>query len=195
MTRLILASGSPRRLELLRSIGLDPEVIPSRIPEQLESGESPEDYVTRLARQKADAVARDHPERWILAADTVVVLGNRILEKPADAEDARRMLRALSGNVHTVFTGVSLTNISRMHSETMVARTDVRVSPMSADEISWYVSRGESMDKAGAYAAQGIGALLIDHFDGSYSNVVGLPLANVYRMMKRAGIYPPEESE
>lgn len=194
MTRLILASGSPRRLELLRSIGIEPTVIPSQIEERLEPGESPREYVTRLSEEKAVSVGRNHPDEWIVAADTIVVLDGEILEKPLSENDAAAMLGRLSGRTHAVLTAVTL-HRQQVHTETIVTKTDVKISDMQNDEIAWYLSTGESMDKAGAYAAQGAGALFIDELNGSYSNVVGLPLAMFYRMMKRVGIFPPEESK
>ncbi|MBW3563113.1 MAG: Maf family protein [Acidobacteria bacterium] len=194
MTRLILASGSPRRLELLRSIGIDPIVIPSRIEERLEPGESPGEYVTRLSEEKAVSVGRKQPDDWIVAADTIVVLEGEILEKPVSETDAAAMLSRLSGRTHTVLTAVTL-HRQQVHTETTVTATDVKIAEMLRDEIAWYLSTGESMDKAGAYAAQGVGALFIEELTGSYSNVVGLPLARLYRMMKSVGIFPPEESK
>lgn len=188
--RLILASASPRRLELLRSIGLDPEVIPSAVEERREQGEAPEDYVRRLAREKAAEVAARNPGRWVLAADTVVVLGEQILEKPRDRTDAIAMLSTLSGTEHIVFTGVCLLSEATGFEATEVETTAVRMAHMKRDRIEWYVDTGEPMDKAGSYAIQGLGAMLVDSITGNYSNVVGLPLPAVERMMRRAGISP-----
>ena len=188
--KFILASSSPRRRELLASIGLEFEVVPSHVPEVHQEGEAPEEYVARLSRDKAAAVATAHPSRWVIAADTTVFLDDRLLEKPADAADAARMLAAIAGRTHVVYTGVTLKNVARDHHETRVAETEVRMAPLSHGEIEWYVRSGEPLDKAGAYAAQGIGAIFIDSIHGSYTNVVGLPLATLFQMLRRAGIDP-----
>lgn len=188
--RLILASQSPRRRELLTSIGLRFEVIPSDIPEMHQKGESPEEYVARLSRQKAETIAAEHGDAWIIAADTTVMLDDVLLEKPADADDAKRMLAAISGRTHTVYTGVTVLSAAREWRDTRVAESEVRMLPLGAREIDWYVSTGEPLDKAGAYAAQGIGGMFIDSIHGSYTNVVGLPLALLFQMLRRAGIDP-----
>ncbi|HEX6098561.1 MAG TPA: Maf family protein [Thermoanaerobaculia bacterium] len=188
--KFILASASPRRRELLASIGLDFEVRPSHVPEVHQDGEAPEEYVARLSRDKASALAREHPGRWVIAADTTVLLGDELLEKPVDAADAARMLSTIAGKTHVVYTGVTLQNVERDHHDTRVAESEVRMLPLSADEIEWYVATGEPLDKAGAYAVQGIGAMFIDSIHGSYTNVVGLPLATLFQMLRRAGIDP-----
>jgi len=188
--KLVLASASPRRRELLASIGIDFDVVPSDIPEVRGEGESPEEYVARLSREKAQAIAQRFADRWIVAADTTVLLGDQLLEKPAGAEDARRMLTTIAGRTHIVYTGVTLLNVAESHRETRVAESEVRMLPLTAHEIAWYVATGEPLDKAGAYAAQGIGGIFIDSIHGSYTNVVGLPLALLYEMLKRAGIDP-----
>jgi septum formation protein len=184
----ILASGSPRRRELLSSIGLTFDVMPSDIPEVHQPGESPEEYVARLSRGKAAVIAATHPDAWIIAADTTVLLGDELLEKPLDADDARRMLATISGKTHMVYTGVTVQNAARGWHDTRVAETEVRMLPLDARDIAWYVSTGEPLDKAGAYAAQGIGAIFIDSIHGSYTNVVGLPLALLFQMLRRAGV-------
>lgn len=188
--RLILASASPRRSELLASIGLEFEMIPSHVPESRNDGEVPEEYVARLSREKAAAVARVHRGRWILAADTIVLLGEELLEKPSDSRDAVRMLSAIAGRTHTVYTGVTLQNVERHYQDTRVAESEVRILPLSEGDIEWYVATGEPLDKAGAYAVQGIGAMFIDSIHGSYTNVVGLPLATLLLMLRKAGIDP-----
>lgn len=188
--RFILASSSPRRRELLASIGIDFDVVPSEIPEEHQPGEAPEEYVARLSRDKASAIARQHRGRWIIAADTTVLLGEQLLEKPADAQDAARMLSLIAGRTHTVYTGVTLQNVDRNYHETRVAESEVRMLPLSRQEIEWYVATGEPLDKAGAYAVQGIGAMFIDSIHGSYTNVVGLPLAMLFQMLRKAGIDP-----
>lgn len=188
--KLILASASPRRRELLASIGLEFEVLPSNVPEVHREGEAPEEYVARLSRDKAEALAKAHPERWVIAADTTVLLGDQLLEKPSDAADAARMLGAIAGRTHIVYTGVTLENTQRDYRETRVAESEVRMLPLSGEEIEWYVRTGEPLDKAGAYAVQGIGAMFIESIHGSYTNVVGLPLATLFQMLRRAGIDP-----
>jgi septum formation protein len=188
--KLILASASPRRRELLASIGLEFDVLPSNVPEVHREGEAPEEYVARLSRDKAAALATAHPSRWVIAADTTVLLGDQLLEKPADAADAARMLGAIAGRTHIVYTGVTLENAERDYRETRVAESEVRMLPLSAEEIEWYVRTGEPLDKAGAYAVQGIGAMFIESIHGSYTNVVGLPLATLFLMLRRAGIDP-----
>lgn len=188
--KFILASASPRRRELLASIGLEFEVKPSHVPEVHQAGEAPEEYVARLSRDKAQALAVEHPDRWVIAADTTVLLGEELLEKPVDAADAERMLATIAGQTHIVYTGVTLENAERGYRDTRVAESEVRMLPLSTDEIAWYVRTGEPLDKAGAYAVQGIGAMFIDSIHGSYTNVVGLPLATLFQMLRRAGIDP-----
>lgn len=188
--RLILASSSPRRRELLQSIGIDFEVIPSHVPEQHRPGEAPEEYVARLSRDKAEAISGQHPTRWVIAADTTVLLGDQLLEKPADRADAERMLATIAGRTHVVYSGVTLQNGERVYRDTRVAESEVRMLPLSKEDIEWYVATGEPLDKAGAYAVQGIGAMFIDSIHGSYTNVVGLPLALLFQMLRKAGIDP-----
>jgi len=186
--RLILASQSPRRRELLESIGLPFDVVPSNVPEIHSPGESPDDYVTRLSQAKADAVAAAHRDRWVIAADTIVMLGDQLLEKPADENDARRMLSLIAGQTHVVHTGLTLQRADVMYRQTRVARSAVRMLPLTADEVAWYAATGEPLDKAGAYAVQGVGGMFIESIDGNYTNVVGLPLALLFQMLKSAGI-------
>lgn len=191
--KFILASASPRRRELLSSVGLDFDVVPSDIPEVRGSGESPEEYVGRLSREKAAAIADKHGDRWVIAADTTVLLGDELLEKPRDADDAKRMLATIGGNTHTVYTGVTLMNRARGYHDTRIAETEVRMLPLAASDIDWYVATGEPLDKAGSYAAQGRGAIFIDSIHGSYTNVVGLPLALLFQMLRKAGLDPLAE--
>ena len=188
--KFILASSSPRRRELLASIGLAFDVLPSNVPEVHQKGEAPEEYVGRLSREKAQALANLHPDRWVIAADTTVLFGETLLEKPADADDAVRMLSVIAGQTHFVYTGITLMNAEGGYHETRVSESEVRMLPLSEDEIRWYVRTGEPMDKAGAYAVQGIGSMFIESVHGSFTNVVGLPLATLYQMLRRAGIDP-----
>jgi septum formation protein len=188
--RFILASASPRRRELLASIGLDFEVRPSNIPEERAEGEAPEEYVARLSREKAEAIATHDPDRWVIAADTTVLLGEQLLEKPVDKADAARMLGTIAGRTHIVYSGLTLRNASAGYRDTRVAESEVRMLGLSDDDIRWYVNTGEPLDKAGAYAVQGMGAMFIDSIHGSYTNVVGLPLALLFQMLRKAGIDP-----
>jgi septum formation protein len=177
---LILASGSPRRADLLRAAGIEFTVRIADVDETILPGESPRDYVLRLSRAKALAVAGEG--ELVLGADTTVVIEDEIAGKPVDIEDARRMLRALSGRWHEVLTGVTLLRGHKILSD--VAITRVKFSEMSEPEIDWYVSTGEPMDKAGAYGIQGYASRFVERIEGSYSNVVGLPVQMVYEMLK-----------
>ena len=188
--KFILASASPRRRELLASIGLDFDVLPSHVPEVHQDGEAPEEYVARLSRDKADALANEYPNRWVIAADTTVLLDEQLLEKPANKADAMRMLGMIAGRTHVVYTGVTLENVERKYRDTRVAESEVRMLPLSDEDIEWYIGTGEPLDKAGAYAVQGIGAMFIESIHGSYTNVVGLPLATLFQMLRRAGLDP-----
>lgn len=187
---LILASSSPRRRELLHTAGMAIKIVPSNVAEVRAPDEAIEDYVQRLAREKAAEVSANHPESWVVGADTVVCLEGELLEKPTDRDHAIAMLQALSGHVHTVYTGVALLRGKPQHAETTVTTSRVRMLHLDREDILWYVASGEPMDKAGAYAVQGIGAWFIEAIDGSYTNVVGLPLSTLFNMMRRAGIDP-----
>jgi septum formation protein len=179
---LVLASASPRRQELLRSAGIPFEVQPADLSEDPLPGEGARECAGRLAREKALAVARQRPHDCVLGADTVVVVDGQLLGKPSDAADAARMLRLLSGREHQVITGVCLvvSGQSSVASET----TLVTLSELTDKEIADYVVSGEPMDKAGAYAIQGIASRWIPRIEGDYSNVVGLPVALVFRMLR-----------
>jgi septum formation protein len=181
---LILASQSPRRRELLEIAGLRFVVRARPIEEVRKPGEAPRDYVTRLARAKAEA-SWQGPGEVALGADTIVVLKDRVLEKPVDTSDARAMLRSLSGQTHVVITGICL----RHAGGAIVDRAETRVHfvPIEEREIDEYVSSGEPMDKAGAYAIQGLASKFVDCIEGCYFNVMGLPLALVYRHLKTLG--------
>ena len=185
---LILASASPRRRELMAYTGLPFEVICADA-EEIKTGD-PDALVMENARRKARAVARLHPGRLVLGADTVVCQDGRVLGKPKDEQDARDMLRALSGKSHTVYTGVCV--ISGDGRETVSADASrVEFVPLSEDAISWYIATGEPMDKAGAYAVQGRAGMFVRSITGSYSNVIGLPMALVRDMLKDAGAELP----
>jgi septum formation protein len=181
--RLILASASPRRSELLSSAGFDFDVVPADVEESAHPGEEPAPYVLRVAMAKAGYVARSVAagSAVILAADTVVVAAGRMMGKPADDQDAERMLRQLSGAIHEVLTAVVLVDNGRTSSE--VVTTRVHFVPLSEADIHWYIATGEPEGKAGAYAIQGRAARFIDWIEGSWSNVVGLPIASVSRLL------------
>ena len=182
---LILASASPRRAELLDTAGFSFTVQVADVDETPMSGEAPEAYVVRVARAKAQAVAARCRKSGniVLAADTTVVAEGQILGKPESRDDAVRMLKMLSGAVHDVFTGVVVLTEGRVLME--VVRTRVRLLPITMDEITWYIDTGEAEGKAGAYGIQGRAARFIDWIEGSWSNVVGLPLATVHQMLQK----------
>jgi septum formation protein len=180
---LILASASPRRAELLRSAGFVFDVAPADVDETPAPDEAPQPYALRVARDKAAAAARRDPANVILAADTVVAVGRQILGKPVDLTDADRMLRLLSGGIHQVHTAVVVRRGTDEQSD--VVTTRVRFVPLTPEDIAWYVASGEPDGKAGAYAIQGRGARFIDWIEGSWSNVVGLPIATVHRLLER----------
>ena len=184
---LILASASPRRQELLRNAGIPFVVQPADIDETPLAVESPRDCAERLAREKALKVSRERPQDYVLGADTIVVIDETILGKPRDAADAARMLRLLSGRTHEVITGVCLVDPVAGDAEQASEATRVKMRKISDDEIRDYVATGEPMDKAGAYAIQGIASRWIPRIEGDYSNVVGLPVAMVYCMLKKRG--------
>jgi septum formation protein len=188
--KLVLASGSPRRRELLQSIGLDFDVMVSNVEEGAHPDEKPDAYVTRLALEKAVDVATRRPREWVIAADTIVCLDDNILEKPRDRDDAIRILTLIVGREHVVYTGLALLNRSIGYSDSRVTTTRVRMAELTGPDVEWYVDTGEPMDKAGAYAVQGIGAMFIESVQGNYTNVVGLPLSVLFNMMRSAGIDP-----
>ncbi len=180
---LVLASASPRRRELLGNAGIAHEVMAADVDESVLAGETARACAERLAREKAMAVAKKRPEDWVLGADTVVVVSGQILGKPSDAEDARRMLRMLAGRTHEVITGVCLVGPGTTV-DTRSEVTLVEMAAISEDEIAAYAESGEPMDKAGAYAIQGRASRWIPRIEGDYSNVVGLPVALVWRMIQ-----------
>lgn len=186
--KIILASKSPRRKELLTRMGINEfEILPAEGPERIEAGLSPSETVERLARGKAEEVrTKAGPEPLIVAADTLVFLDGAALGKPADAEDAKRMLRSLSGRSHQVFTGVCVCRGSTILTEH--EKSDVWFRPLTEEEICGYVATGEPMDKAGAYGAQGFGSMLVSRIDGDFFNVMGLPVCRLYGMLKQFGI-------
>lgn len=183
--QLVLASASPRRSEILHSLDLEFLVEPADVDESLVPGETPAAYVERLARDKARAVTAH--DRVVVAADTVVVLDGAILTKPADREGAKIMLRRLAGREHKVLTAIAIRTDTEP-TEVSLNHTAVTLAPMTDVEIDWYVGTGEPLDKAGSYAIQGLGALIVEHVDGNYSNVVGLPVPALYRLFEKLGL-------
>lgn len=181
--RLILASASPRRSEILRSAGYDFEVRAANVDETQFPGESPARYVVRLAREKAEATGATD-DAIIIGADTTVVLDDRILAKPADPEDAARMLRDLSGKRHEVLTGVAVHRAGDGKTLADFDRTAVWFAPLSDEWIARYVASGEPLDKAGAYAIQGAAGAFVDRIEGNYLNIVGLPMSLVRRLLE-----------
>jgi septum formation protein len=182
---LLLASASPRRAELLRAAGFEFEILPVDIDEQPVPGEAPEQYVARLAEEKAAAAQRLRPDAIVIGADTAVVLDRQIFGKPAGRADAERMLGTLSGRTHEVLTGLCVARDTR--SERHVERSQVTMASLDPRTIAWYVASGEPLDKAGAYAVQGLASRFVAEIRGSYSNVVGLPVAPLCRLLTAVG--------
>ncbi|HKG16010.1 MAG TPA: Maf family protein [Pyrinomonadaceae bacterium] len=184
MRPLVLASSSPRRTEILTAVGWPFEAQPAHIDETRLEGESPEDFVSRLAREKAERVAGTRLFGLVLGADTTVVVDGHVLEKPRDEDDARRMLRLMSERWHEVLTGVALVSAESGRVAGGLERTRVRFAAMTDEEIAWHVETGSVLDKAGAYAIQGRAALFIEGIEGDYWNVVGLPVRLVYKLAR-----------
>ena len=195
-SKLILASSSPRRAEILRNAGFDFEVVPAHIDESRHPGEPAADYVRRLAEEKARTVARQLAKdaaadsAFVIGADTVVVIGNEILGKSSSAVNAREMLRRLSGQTHMVFTGLSVLR-GNSAGRTAVETTRVTFAVLSEQEIEDYIATGEPFDKAGAYAIQGCGGKFVSRIEGCYFNVMGLPLARLYLLLCEMGAECP----
>jgi len=193
---LILASGSPRRRELLSEAGVPHEVIPADIDEQIQPGESPREMTLRLAREKALAVAARIPEappRHVLGSDTTVVLDGEIIGKPRDAEDAVSLLQRLTGRTHRVVTAVAIVETASGRVVDCAVESRVHMRSASEDALRDYVKTGEPLDKAGAYAIQGQGAWLVTGFEGSRTNIIGLPVEETLALLKRAGYDPSGE--
>jgi septum formation protein len=183
MEKLILASSSPRRRELLRQIGLDFDEVASGVKEDSIDGESPKDHVLRLAEAKAQKVGQMYPNRWVIGADTVVSIDGMILGKPQTEREAYQMLTRLSGRDHVVVTGVSLWHGGKGKGKTIAVETLVWIKTLNPKEINWYIRTGEPFGKAGGYAIQGIGAFMVQRIEGSYTNVVGLPLCELLEVL------------
>jgi septum formation protein len=184
--QIVLASGSPRRRELLKGLGLTFEVVPADVDETRGIDELPQDLVKRLSVMKAKAVAKSYLDALVIAADTTVALGHKILEKPKDSEENKAFIQMLSGQTHQVYTGHALMYRGRL--ESVVKGSDVRFRDLSQAEIERYVATGEGLDKAGGYAIQGYGSALIPHIEGCYFNVVGLSVATVVEMAHKLGV-------
>ena len=209
--QIILASASPRRRELLEGLGFQVKVMPPNVPEEIRPDELPENFVKRVAREKvlavverlkATALPEDHKQlpytqaraierftnvRWIVGADTVVVAGDEIMGKPRDNDEAARMLNSLSGRDHVVITGFCLYDLVKNREGLQAVTSVVRFKQLRPREVEKYISLGESGDKAGAYAIQGVGGYLVDSLHGSYTNIVGLPLCQLVEMMQEMG--------
>lgn len=184
--RVVLASASPRRRELLNLIGIAHEVVPADVDESLLPGEAPARYVERVARDKATAVAAKHAHVLVIAADTTVVLDGDVLAKPADAADAKRMIGRLAARTHDVYTGIAVARDGQI--ESAVERVAVTFRALTAEEIDAYVATGEPLDKAGAYGIQGYGATIVERVDGDYFSVMGLGLRRLVELMQRMGV-------
>jgi septum formation protein len=186
--KLILASQSPRRRDLLEQAGLEFSVIPSSFDENSVAMSSPESYVKQLAECKAADISEKYPDSWVIGADTIVLIDADVLGKPASKTEARTMLKRLSGKIHRVFTGycICCKVKDRAFSETI--ETDVLFKNLSEQEIEWYSRTGEPYDKAGAYAIQGLGTLLVKSINGSYTNVVGLPVCEILDFLIKEGV-------
>ena len=184
--RIILASQSPRRREILSLMDIPFEVIESHVKEVPPEHATPEELVTVLARQKAQAVFSLYPNDCVIGADTVVDLDGRVLGKPHTPEVAREYLHLLQGRKHIVYTGVCV--LTPNHSEVRSARTDVTFRSMSEDEIDWYIGTGDPLDKAGSYGVQGPACLFVDHLEGNYFNIIGMPVPVLYEMLLNANV-------
>jgi septum formation protein len=188
MTKIILASGSPRRRELLSGLGIEFEIKASSIPEERHPDESPRQYVERLAIEKASFVAKNVDSAIVIGADTVVVIEDLLLEKPRDRDDARQMLQRLSGQWHEVLTGLCLIQTDTGKIVSDVESTKVLFHPLTDEDVEWYLDTGEPFDKAGSYAIQGHGSLIVDKVEGNYFNVVGLPTNLLRRLAHQLGL-------
>lgn len=183
--RLVLASASPRRAEILKLLGIDFDWLPGDIDETFLEGETPREHVLRLSEGKAALAARGRPDAWILGADTIVVVAGEVLGKPGSPAEAKAMLEKLSGREHEVLTGFAIIRQDLGIRVREVVRSTVLFREISGDEMAWYTGTSEPYDKAGAYAVQGMGACFVREIRGSFSNVVGLPLCEVFEALKR----------
>ena len=185
--RFILASASPRRIELLSLLGLHFEIMPSHVDEAFVTGETPRGHVLRLSEAKAMTASVLHPDAWVMGADTIVIINGEVLGKPRTPDEAKEMLGKLSGRVHTVFTGFTVARKSLDIFIRDAVESSVRFREIPEDEMAWYIESEEPYDKAGGYAVQGMGAFFIKEICGSYTNVMGLPLCEVVDVLKSIG--------
>jgi septum formation protein len=185
---LILASQSPRRSELLKAAGLSFQVIPSEIDESRVTLTEPVEYVKTLAQAKTNDIAHQYPDKWVIGADTIVLIDGQILGKPSSKTDARKMLKRLNGKLHQVMTSYAIgcRKAGRFFSETI--STEVEFKKLTNEEIEWYIQTDEPFDKAGAYAIQGLGVFMVKRINGSYTNVVGLPVCEVVHALLQEGV-------
>ena len=188
MKKIILASSSPRRKELLEKIGLKFEVEPGDCEEIVYTDLETHEMVRKLSREKAEAVARKHRSSVVIAADTVVLIDDKILGKPKSPTEAKKMLRALSGKSHVVITGFTIIDASERRILSKAVETKVYIRELNPEEIDAYVESGEPLDKAGAYGIQGLGAVIVEKIEGDYYNVVGLPLSSLAESLKEFGV-------
>jgi septum formation protein len=193
-TKLILASKSPRRKYLLEQAGIEFDVIHSHFDESSIPLREPNLYVQDLSLAKAGEVARQYPDRWIIAADTIVIIDGQVLGKPKGKKAACRMLSQLSGQTHQVLTGYTICNVRLNKNTTDSIRTDVTFKHLTPNEIEWYIHTDEPFDKAGAYAIQGLGTFLVKTINGSYTNVVGLPVCEVVEILIREGVIKMDQT-
>ena len=182
-SKIVLASQSPRRVELLKEISSQFEVAPSSIEEVLDPGLRPEENAQNLARAKAESIAPSFPDCWVIGADTLVTLDHEIFGKPEDKEDAKRILKKLSGREHTVVTGICVVGPEKSLDKAVVSQ--IKIKPLTDQEIEDYIATGEPMDKAGAYAIQGKGNFMVRSFSGSKNNIIGLPLDELKILLKK----------
>ncbi len=192
---LILASQSPRRKDLLEQAGIAFDVIPGNFDEDSVPLGEPESYAKVLAVEKAKQIADQYPDTWVIGADTVVCIDDAVLGKPGSQQDARRMLNQLNGRTHQVVTGYALVHKYRLKIIAHAVRTDVRFKALSEKEIEWYIRTSEPFDKAGGYAIQGLGTFLVKEINGSYTNVVGLPVCEVIELLYQEGVMRPGPGE
>ncbi len=185
--KFILASASPRRIELLSILGLRFEIMPSHVNESFMKGEMPREHVLRLSEGKTEKAAAAYPDAWVIGADTIVIINGEVLGKPRTPDEAKEMLGKLSGRVHTVFTGFTVTRRSADILIRDAVESSVRFREIPDDEMAWYIGSEEPYDKAGGYAVQGMGAFFIKEIHGSYTNVMGLPLCEVVDVLKGIG--------
>ena len=193
--KIILASNSPRRRYLLKQAGIEFDVIPSDFDESLVALRDPCQYVRTLSRSKAESIALHYPDRWVIGADTIVSICGKILGKPKDPSEARAMLEQLSGQTHQVYTGFTICCVDLRKRFTDVVSTDVTFKTLTSDEIKWYIHTEEPFDKAGAYAIQGLGTFLVARINGSYTNVVGLPVSEVIEYLIREEVVRMQADE